>query len=117
MKTNVNSYDSAVRFVAGCILLALANRGHRWGFAGIPLIVTAWGFCPFYWLFRIGTAADDSSKPPTDWPRRSPSTGASGVIDRSLNQITKPARCYQPSTHLTSVNLNSERSRRHFADL
>ena len=117
MKTNVNSYDSAVRFVAGCILLMLANRGHRWGFSGLLLIVTAWGFCPFYWIFRIKTAANDTSGPQTDLAVRSPITTASGAGDRSLSQVMKPARCGQPSTHLTPVNLNSDRSHRHFADL
>ena len=55
MKANVGSYDSGMRFVAGCVMLIAANRGHGWGLAGFALVATAIGFCPVYWMLGIAT--------------------------------------------------------------
>jgi hypothetical protein len=48
---------------------------------------------------------------------RATTTTTAGAIDPALSQITRPARCGQPSMRLAPVNLNSGRSRRHFAGL
>ncbi|ACB77311.1 YgaP family membrane protein [Opitutus terrae] len=61
MKTNVGSFDAAVRFVAGCALLML---GHHyigwWGLLGlIPIVNAATGFCLVYAALGISTTACD----------------------------------------------------------
>jgi hypothetical protein len=61
MKRNVGSYDAAVRFVAGCALLAAVNHGYGWwGLIGLaPILNAATGFCPVYWLLHLDTAGCD----------------------------------------------------------
>lgn len=61
MKTNVGSYDSAVRFVAGCGLLMLGNHGLGWwGLLGLlPILNAATGFCLVYAALGISTTACD----------------------------------------------------------
>jgi hypothetical protein len=59
MKTNVGSYDAAVRFLLGCGILFFSVNGLGWwallGF--VPILSAACGFCPLYWLLRLDTAA------------------------------------------------------------
>jgi hypothetical protein len=61
MKTNVGSYDGAVRFVVGCVILVLG--GHFlswWGLIGfIPILTAVFGFCPAYLSFHFSTTACD----------------------------------------------------------
>lgn len=59
MKTNVGSYDGAVRFVAGCVLLSLSHRTlGSWGLLGlIPILSAVCGFCPLYWILHLDTKA------------------------------------------------------------
>ena len=61
MKTNVGSYDAAVRFVAGCLLLMLGNHSLGWwGLLGLaPILSACIGFCPIYALLHIDTTACD----------------------------------------------------------
>lgn len=58
MKANVGSYDCAVRFVLGCVILMFANHGLGWWAAlgAIPILSAATRFCLIYALFRINTA-------------------------------------------------------------
>jgi hypothetical protein len=59
MKTNVGSYDAAVRFLAGCAVLFFSVNGLGWwALLGlIPVLSAVCAFCPLYWLFGIDTAA------------------------------------------------------------
>ncbi len=61
MKTNVGSYDAAVRFVIG--LLALGWGAHYenwWGLLGlIPVITAACAVCPLYSLLHLSTTFTD----------------------------------------------------------
>lgn len=59
MKTNVGSYDAAIRFLGGCGLLFFSVNGLGWwALLGlVPIFSAACGFCPLYWLFGIDTAA------------------------------------------------------------
>ncbi len=61
MKTNVGSYDCAVRFVGGCVLLLLGNHFLGWwGLLGLfPIATAVFGFCPAYTVFRIDTTDCD----------------------------------------------------------
>lgn len=67
MKTNVGSYDAAVRFVAGCALLMLGNHYIGWwGLLGlIPIINATTGFCLVYAALGISTTACDQETVPT----------------------------------------------------
>jgi hypothetical protein len=71
MKANVGSYDSGIRFVAGCLLLIAANHGQRWGLAGFAVLASSAGFCPLYWLFGYETCGDARGAPRdlSDHPR------------------------------------------------
>jgi hypothetical protein len=66
MKTNVGSYDAAVRFIAGCVLLLMGNHGLGvWGFLGLlPILSSITGFCVVYALFHIDTTACDHHDAP-----------------------------------------------------
>lgn len=66
MKTNVGSYDCAVRFVAGCVLLILANHSLGWwGLIGIvPILSAIFRFCFIYSLFHLDTTACDQHDAP-----------------------------------------------------
>ena len=58
MKTNVGSYDGAVRFLVGCTILFFSVNGLGWwallGF--LPILSAGFSFCPLYCLFGINTA-------------------------------------------------------------
>ncbi len=62
MKTNVGSYDCAVRFVAGCIILLMGNHYQNWwGLIGfVPILTSILGFCPAYALFHLKTTGSDT---------------------------------------------------------
>ena len=64
MKTNLGSYDVAVRFVTGCIILFLGvHHQSWWGFVGLVPITTAiCAFCPLYLPFHLDTTWTD--RPP-----------------------------------------------------
>jgi hypothetical protein len=63
MKHNVGSYDAAIRFVLGCVILFIGLKLKSWwglvGFA--PLLTSACAFCPLYWVFRIDTTWTDKN--------------------------------------------------------
>jgi len=61
MKSNVGSYDAAVRFVLGCLILGIGNHTHSWwGLLGLVPIVTSFaGYCPLYLPFHIDTTFTD----------------------------------------------------------
>ena len=65
MKTNVGSYDGAVRFVLGGVILGAG--GHFlswWGLIGfIPILSALFGFCPAYLPFHFNTIACDEPPP------------------------------------------------------
>jgi hypothetical protein len=59
MKSNVGSYDGAVRFLLGCTILFFSVNGLGWwALLGlIPIANAACGFCLIYWVLGINTAA------------------------------------------------------------
>ncbi len=61
MKTNVGSYDGAVRFVLGCFILGLGAHYSSWyGLLGlIPVITSIGGFCPLYAVLHVDTTFTD----------------------------------------------------------
>ena len=61
MKSNVGSYDCAIRFVAGCLLMLAGNHYLSWwGLLGMAPILTAIvGYCPLYTIIRLDTTACD----------------------------------------------------------
>ena len=61
MKTNLGSYDVAVRFVGGCLIgMWGVQEETGWGFIGLlPVITALAGYCPLYALFHIDTTASD----------------------------------------------------------
>lgn len=61
MKHNVGSYDAAIRFVGGCLVMYWGVRAHSWwGLAGlVPLLSGVCGFCLLYVPFGIATTACD----------------------------------------------------------
>ena len=61
MKKNVGSYDGAVRFVGGFVLLLLGNHGLGWwGLLGLlPILSSMTGFCFVYSLLHLDTTACD----------------------------------------------------------
>lgn len=61
MKHNVGSYDVAIRFTAGCLILCLGVHFEtRWGLVGlIPLVTALAAFCPLYALLHIDTTFTD----------------------------------------------------------
>lgn len=61
MKINIGSYDVAVRFVGGCVILWLgAHFENRWGFIGlVPLATAVASYCPLYTLLHIDTTFTD----------------------------------------------------------
>jgi hypothetical protein len=61
MKTNLGSYDVAVRFVGGCLIGMWGVQEETWwGFIGLlPVITALAGYCPLYALFHIDTTASD----------------------------------------------------------
>lgn len=75
MKTNVGSYDGAVRFIAGCVILFFSVNGLGWwALLGlIPILSAATSFCLVYWVCGINTKSWEESfekrhpHPPTDF--------------------------------------------------
>ena len=61
MKENIGSYDAAVRFILGCIILEIgAHHLSWWGLVGlIPLITAGFAVCPLYLLFHVDTTFTD----------------------------------------------------------
>lgn len=86
MKANVGSYDSAVRFIAGCVMLIAANRGHGSGLAGFAVVASAAGFCPVYWLLGIETGRAERAD------RRELRVGRSLRRTRILPHLAAPPR-------------------------
>jgi hypothetical protein len=69
MKANVGSYDGAMRFIVGCIILFFSVNGLGWwALLGVlPILSAACSFCPLYWVFRLNSAAWEA-----DYERRHP---------------------------------------------
>ncbi len=61
MKTNVGSYDVAVRFVLGCLMVLLFRHQLGWWtlLALVPVVSAATGFCLVYAVLGIRTTACD----------------------------------------------------------
>ncbi|HTL68037.1 MAG TPA: DUF2892 domain-containing protein [Lacunisphaera sp.] len=61
MKENVGSYDAAVRFIVGCVIIAWgAHNESWWGLLGLaPLATAIAAFCPLYWPLHIDTTFTD----------------------------------------------------------
>ena len=61
MKSNVGSYDAAVRFVGGCLVLLIAHHyGSWWGLVGVVSMLSAMvSYCPVYAVFGVDTTACD----------------------------------------------------------
>lgn len=61
MKANVGSYDAAVRFIAGCIIIGVgAHHENWWGLVGlVPLLTACASFCPLYVPFHFDTTFTD----------------------------------------------------------
>jgi hypothetical protein len=61
MKTNVGSYDGAVRFTVGCIALGIGLHYETWwALVGlVPITTAVVGFCPLYFPLRIDTTWTD----------------------------------------------------------
>jgi hypothetical protein len=66
MKSNVGSFDAAVRFVIGCLILGIGNHHESWwGLLGlIPIFTSFAGYCPLYLPFKIDTTFTDEVHPP-----------------------------------------------------
>jgi hypothetical protein len=66
MKHNVGSYDAAVRFVLGCLILLWGVRSGSWyGLVGVvPLLTSIFGFCPLYVPLSLDTSGVDHRKAP-----------------------------------------------------
>jgi hypothetical protein len=65
MQTNVGSYDAAVRFVFGCLVLFYGvHTENRWGLLGlVPILSAAFAFCPLYLPFHFETLHFDEAHP------------------------------------------------------
>lgn len=63
MKTNLGSYDVAVRFVLGCAIGFWGiERETWWGLVGlVPMLTALLAFCPLYMPFHIDTTFTDES--------------------------------------------------------
>jgi hypothetical protein len=65
MKTNIGSYDGAVRFLGGMYVLHLGiHEINGWALAGALVIassIASW--CPLYALFHFNTMAADNLPP------------------------------------------------------
>jgi hypothetical protein len=58
MKSNVGTWDRALRIIVGIALIALAATGTIgvWGWIGVvPLVTGAIGWCPAYTAFGISS--------------------------------------------------------------
>lgn len=61
MKTNIGSFDSAARFVGGCLIGLWGLHAETWwGLSGtLPVLTALFGYCPLYALLHIDTTACD----------------------------------------------------------
>lgn len=61
MKSNVGSYDAAVRFTLGCVILGVgAHHDNWWGLVGlVPLATAIAAFCPLYVPLHVDTTFTD----------------------------------------------------------
>lgn len=61
MKPNVGSYDAAIRFVLGCVIMYVGVQLHSWwGLVGlVPLLTGVSGYCLLYLPFGIDTTGCD----------------------------------------------------------
>jgi len=61
MKKNVGSYDAAVRFTVGCVILGVgAHVESWWGLVGlVPLATSIGAYCPLYVPFHFDTTFTD----------------------------------------------------------
>jgi Protein of unknown function (DUF2892) len=61
MKTNIGSYDAAVRFIVGCIVMEVgAHHLNWWGLVGlVPIATAAFAYCPLYRPFHFDTTFTD----------------------------------------------------------
>ncbi len=62
MKSNIGSFDVAVRFVLGCLIgMWGVQQETWWGLVGlVPVITALLGYCPLYTLFHIDTTSTDT---------------------------------------------------------
>jgi len=62
MKTNIGSYDEAVRFVGGCLIgLWGVHVESWWGLLGlIPVLTAAIHYCPLYTVLHVDTTPYDN---------------------------------------------------------
>ena len=62
MKSNIGSFDVAVRFVLGCLIgMCGVQQETWWGLVGlVPVITALLGYCPLYTLFHIDTTSTDT---------------------------------------------------------
>lgn len=67
MKTNLGSYDVAVRFTLGCFCLFVGvHKETWWGLVGLlPLTTAICGFCPLYVLMHLDTTGPDHPTTPS----------------------------------------------------
>jgi len=65
MQTNVGSYDAAVRFVFGWLVLFFgAHTENWWGLLGlVPVMSASFAFCPLYLPFHFETLHFDDAHP------------------------------------------------------
>ena len=61
MRTNIGSYDEAVRFLGGCLIGFWGIHVESWwGLLGLlPFLTAAFRYCPLYTLFHIDTKRFD----------------------------------------------------------
>ncbi|MEO6001719.1 MAG: DUF2892 domain-containing protein [Opitutus sp.] len=67
MKANIGSFDGAIRFVAGIVILHFGIRDIGWwGLLGlIPIAMTVTSWCPLYALLGINTLGTDGPHDPS----------------------------------------------------
>lgn len=67
MKSNVGSYDAAVRFIGGLVMIGIgAHFSNWWGLLGLaPIASAAFAFCPLYLPLRIDTTFTDRPHDPS----------------------------------------------------
>lgn len=64
MKKNVGSYDVAVRFVIGCLVLLIGRHALGWWslLAVVPILSACTGFCGIYAVLGIRTTLCDETE-------------------------------------------------------
>ena len=68
MKKNVGSYDAAVRFIAGCLIVLVGRHALGWWslLALLPVVSAATGCCFVYAALGISTTACDDKPSPEE---------------------------------------------------